>query len=63
MQAWTDERLNDLKKQVDDGFIEMRAEFRAVRGEISALNRTILAMFLTMIIGFVGLALAMLTHV
>jgi hypothetical protein len=40
-EAWTDERLDDLKGSVDTGFAEVRAEFRAVRGEIAALNRTI----------------------
>src|SRR3954447_621911 len=33
-EAWTDERLDDLNKKVDDGFKEMHAEFRALRGEI-----------------------------
>jgi hypothetical protein len=32
--AWTDERLDDLKTGIDDGFREMRVEFRAVRGEM-----------------------------
>ena len=30
-EAWTDERLDDLKASVDAGFGEMRHEFRAVR--------------------------------
>lgn len=30
-EAWTDERLGDLNKKVNDGFGEMRTEFRAVR--------------------------------
>jgi len=37
-ELWTDERLDDLNKKVDDGFretrAEMRAEFRAVRVEM-----------------------------
>jgi SMC interacting uncharacterized protein involved in chromosome segregation len=33
-KAWTDERLDDLNKKVDDGFREMREEFRALRGEM-----------------------------
>lgn len=33
-EAWTDERLDDLNKKVDDGFKEMRREFTAVRSEI-----------------------------
>jgi hypothetical protein len=69
MQALTDEqRLDALEKKVDDGFAEMRTdlkevraesrdEFRAIRGEIGALNRTVLTMFLTMILGFAGILL------
>lgn len=33
-EAWADERLDDLNKKVDDGFSEMREEFRAVRTEL-----------------------------
>ena len=33
-EAWTDERLDDLNLRVDDGFKEMREEFRALRGEM-----------------------------
>lgn len=33
-ETWTDQRLDDLSKKVDDGFGEMREEFRAVRSEI-----------------------------
>jgi hypothetical protein len=57
MQAWTDERMDDLKKDVDAGFADTRAEFRAVRTEIGALNRTVLTMFLTMILGFAAILL------
>ncbi|MBS1880032.1 MAG: hypothetical protein JST31_10995 [Actinobacteria bacterium] len=35
-EAWTDERLDDLNKRVDDGFTEMRQEFRAIRAETKA---------------------------
>jgi hypothetical protein len=37
-EAWTDERLDDLKGAVDGGFRDMREEFRAVRDEISAVR-------------------------
>jgi hypothetical protein len=33
-EAWTDERLDDLKGSVDAGFSEMRQEFRSVRSEM-----------------------------
>jgi hypothetical protein len=67
MQAMRDEQqLERLEKKVDDGFAETRAEFRAVRaelrGEISSvrseiggINRTIQAMWLTMILGFAAI--------
>jgi tetrahydromethanopterin S-methyltransferase subunit G len=65
-EKWTDERLDDLNKKVDDGFAETRSEFRAVRGEIGALHRVMMQMFaglwLTMILGFAGLFTTMLLH-
>lgn len=35
-EVWTDERLDDLNKRVDEGFKETREEFRALRGEMKA---------------------------
>lgn len=34
--AWTDERLDDLRGSVDAGFADNREEFRAVRAEIKS---------------------------
>ncbi|HEX5990213.1 MAG TPA: hypothetical protein VFY75_08385 [Solirubrobacterales bacterium] len=34
--AWTDARLDDLNKRVDEGFRETREEFRAVRSEMKS---------------------------
>lgn len=65
-EAWTDERLDDLNHRVDEGFGEMRAEFRAVRGEMSAQNRMMVqlfgGMFATMIVGFLGTIAAVITQ-
>jgi tetrahydromethanopterin S-methyltransferase subunit G len=33
-EAWTDERLDDLTKRVDEGFRESRQDQRSFRGEI-----------------------------
>jgi hypothetical protein len=33
-ETWTDERLDDLNHRVDEGFGEMKGEFRALRSEI-----------------------------
>jgi hypothetical protein len=32
--VWTDERLDDLNHRVDEGFKEMRSEFRGVRADM-----------------------------
>jgi hypothetical protein len=67
MQAMSDEQqLERLEKKVDDGFADTRAEFRAVRAELrgeigsvraelGAVNRSIQAMWLTIIIGFAAM--------
>ncbi|HVO55856.1 MAG TPA: hypothetical protein VMT37_15710 [Solirubrobacterales bacterium] len=56
--AWTDERLDDLNKRVDDGFGEMRDEFRAMRAENMANQRVLMQMaagiWITAIIGFLS---------
>ena len=62
MQAMNDEQqLERLEKTVDDGFKETKAEFRAIRAEfraeIGSINRTIQAMWLTMILGFAAILL------
>jgi len=41
--AWIDKRLNDLDEKVDEGFKEMRTEFKAVRDEIHAESKALRA--------------------
>jgi hypothetical protein len=41
--AWTDKRLNDLDSKVDEGFKEMRTEFKAVRAEIHKESKALRA--------------------
>jgi hypothetical protein len=66
-EAWTDGRLDDLNRRVDEGFKETRVEFRAaraeigeVRSEVHALTRVVaqLAYGLigTLLAGFLGIA-------
>ena len=38
-ENWTDERLDDLKEHMDEGFREVRAELRQQRGEIAQMAR------------------------
>jgi hypothetical protein len=77
-EEWTDHRLDDLNKKVDDGFMEMRTEFRAlrgemksefqaVRGEIAAMNRNLIqltwGLIGMMLVGFLGIIATILTQV
>lgn len=66
--AAVEAKVDKLEKKVDDGFTKMKDEFKAVRsearedrqqlqGEIAGLNRTIMAMWLTMVLGFAGIVL------
>jgi hypothetical protein len=45
---WDEKRIDRLEKKVDDGFAESRADFRMLLG-------VVLAMFMTMIVGFAGI--------
>jgi hypothetical protein len=64
-EKWTDERLDDLNKKVDDGFARIDADirelrsdmtegFRAVNARFDALNRNMLAGFLMVILTIIG---------
>jgi uncharacterized coiled-coil DUF342 family protein len=35
-EAWTDERLDDLQKHMDEGFKEVKGEIREVKAEIKS---------------------------
>jgi hypothetical protein len=48
--CWDEKRIDRLEKKVDDGFAETRADFRLLLG-------VLLAMFMTMILGFAGILL------
>jgi hypothetical protein len=76
-EAWTDERLDDLNRKVDNGFKEMREEFRAMRGEmqgefqgiraeIATMNRNLMqltwGLIGTMLVGFLGTIVAIATQ-
>lgn len=69
-ESWTDERLDDLNQKVDAGFRETREEFRAIRaelgGQIAALHRMTFQLFagmiLTLVLGFGGMIVALITQ-
>jgi hypothetical protein len=47
---WDEKRIDRLEEKVDDGFAELRADFRLLLG-------ILLAMFMTTILGFAGIIL------
>lgn len=57
--TWTDERLDDLARRMDDGFNRVDADLRAVNTRIDALQRTMVqvggGMIAAFVAGFLGL--------
>jgi hypothetical protein len=55
-EAWTDERLDDLKEQMVAGFQRVDADIRELRGEIKSVQRIMIYGFITqsgiMVTGF-----------
>ncbi|HWC09552.1 MAG TPA: hypothetical protein VG458_10910 [Solirubrobacterales bacterium] len=47
-EAWTDDRLDDLRDEMRRGFDRMDADVRDLRSEVNALQRT-------MVIGFAAI--------
>jgi len=54
-EAWTDERLDDLSKKMDQGFARLDAEMRALNGRFDSLQRTLLQIGGVMAAGLIGL--------
>lgn len=69
-EVWTDERLDDLNHRVDEGFKEMREEFRAVRSDMkeefrglrSDLTHLTYSLIGAMLVGFLGTIVAIVTQ-
>lgn len=73
-EAWTDARLDDLAKQMEKGFGEVKGEIREVKGEVrelrgemkvgfDAVNARIDSMQRTMIICFAALSSSIIASV
>ena len=60
--TWTDGRLDDLAIRVDRGFERVDQDIRELRGDVNALQRTMvqvsLGMIGTFVVGFATLLLA-----
>ena len=64
-ETWTDQRLDDLNKKVDDGFARVDKDIRELRGEMNdrfdsmddrfeSLNRTLIGGFFVLIAALIG---------
>ena len=60
MTEWNDARLDELGKRVDDGFAEMREEFRLVDSRFNSLHQLLIRMAWTYGIGMLAFAGALL---
>ena len=65
-EKWTDERLDDLNKKVDEGFARVESDVRGLRTEMDArfdkvdarfesLNRTLISCAVVIIAALIGL--------
>ena len=59
-EAWTDERLDDLKDQMVAGFQRVDADIRELRGKVESVQRIVIYGFITqlgiMVTGFLTIA-------
>ena len=59
-EAWTDERLDDLKDQMVAGFHRVDADIRELRSEVKSVQRIMIYGFITqsgiMVTGFLTIA-------
>jgi hypothetical protein len=68
-ESWTDQRLDDLNKKVDDGFARLDGDLREIRREMNgrfdsmeerfdarfdALNRTLIGAAVAIAVAFIG---------
>jgi hypothetical protein len=53
--SWTDDRLDDLSKKVDDLGRRMDDGFRELRGEISSMQRMMIAALVALFASQIGL--------
>jgi hypothetical protein len=57
-ETWTDQRLDDLNKKVDDGFARVDRDIRELRSDMNkrfdAMNRNFLAGLIAVIVAIIG---------
>jgi hypothetical protein len=53
--TWTDSRLDDLNRRVDEGFRELRGEIGALQGTILQVGGGMIAAFVALMAAVLGL--------
>jgi len=54
-ESWTDQRLDDLSRKVDQGFARLDADMRALNGRFDSLQRTLFQVGGVMTAALIGL--------
>jgi hypothetical protein len=54
-KAWTDERLDDMSRRMDNGFARVDAHLRALNSRFDGLQRTMLQVGGGVIVALIGL--------
>lgn len=54
-RSWTDERVDDMKREMESGFNRVDAKLRAVHGRIDALQRTTIQTNAAIVAALIGL--------
>lgn len=53
-ESWTDERLDDLSRRMDQGFARVDAELRALNGRFDSLQRVLIQIGFVMSASLLG---------
>jgi hypothetical protein len=53
-QSWTDERLDDMSRRMDQGFARVDVELRALNGRFDALERILIQIGFVMSASLLG---------
>jgi hypothetical protein len=54
-QSWTDDRLDDLSRRMDNGFSRIDADMREMRAEIGAMHRAMVQVGGGLVVAILGL--------
>jgi len=58
-QSWTDERLDDMSRRMDQGFARVDVELRALNGRFDALERILIQIGFVMTASLLGVIATM----